>query len=162
VGSGSGYLVAVLHHLVSPGGKVVGIDHIQELVDSSVDNLKMDGLDAALRSGEITMIVGDGRKGFSQSGASHLSIPFCSSLISSPQGPYDVIHVGAAAASLPKALVDQLASPGRMFIPVGSPSQNIEIVDKDHNGNVEKKKIMGVRVSSYSFLVNKNAESMGR
>lgn len=77
----------------------------------------------------------------------------------SPQGPYDAIHVGAAAASLPKALVDQLASPGRMFIPVGSLSQYIEIIDKDHNGNVEKKKIMGVRVSSYPFLVNKNAES---
>lgn len=33
--------------------------------------------------------------------------------------PYQVIHVGAAAPSIPDALVDQLAAPGRMFIPVG-------------------------------------------
>jgi len=68
VGSGSGYLVAVLHHLVSPGGKVVGIDHIQELVDWSKDNLRRDGLGPALDNGEITMIAGDGRQGFLEIG----------------------------------------------------------------------------------------------
>jgi protein-L-isoaspartate(D-aspartate) O-methyltransferase len=68
VGSGSGYLTAIFHHLVSPGdgqptGKVVGIDHIAELVDWSVGNLKKDGLGPALESGQIEMITGDGRKG---------------------------------------------------------------------------------------------------
>ena len=68
VGSGSGYLTAIFHHLVSPGdgrptGKVVGIDHIAELVDWSVGNLKKDGLSPALESGQIEMITGDGRKG---------------------------------------------------------------------------------------------------
>jgi hypothetical protein len=37
--------------------------------------------------------------------------------------PYQVIHVGAAAPTIPDALVDQLASPGRMFIPVGVDEQ---------------------------------------
>jgi protein-L-isoaspartate O-methyltransferase len=37
-------------------------------------------------------------------------------------GPYHAIHVGAAAATVPEALVDQLAKPGRMFIPVVDPS----------------------------------------
>jgi len=68
VGSGSGYLTAIFHHLVSPGagqttGKVVGIDHMAELVDWSVENLKKDGLGPALESGQIEMITGDGRKG---------------------------------------------------------------------------------------------------
>ena len=68
VGSGSGYLTAILHYLVSPGngqpvGKVVGIDHISELVDWSVENLKKDGLGPALENGQIEMIMGDGRKG---------------------------------------------------------------------------------------------------
>ena len=68
VGSGSGYLTAIFHHLVSPGngqpaGKVVGIDHIAELVDWSVENLKNDGLGSALERGHIEMVTGDGRKG---------------------------------------------------------------------------------------------------
>jgi protein-L-isoaspartate(D-aspartate) O-methyltransferase len=63
VGSGSGYLSAVLHHLVGPTGKVVGIDHIPELVDWSVENLKKDGLSEALEKKQIEMITGDGRQG---------------------------------------------------------------------------------------------------
>jgi protein-L-isoaspartate(D-aspartate) O-methyltransferase len=66
VGSGSGYLAAVLHHLVqsdSEKGLVVGIDHIPELVDYSVANLNKDGLGHALESGSLKMIVGDGRQG---------------------------------------------------------------------------------------------------
>ena len=40
-------------------------------------------------------------------------------------GPYDAIHVGAAAPTLPQPLIDQLACPGRMFIPVGEEAQSI-------------------------------------
>ncbi|KAF5379011.1 hypothetical protein D9615_006054 [Tricholomella constricta] len=121
VGSGSGYLCAVLHHLVGPTGKVVGIEHIPELVDWSVDNLKKDGLGKALEDGSIVVVAGDGRK-----------------------GPYDAIHVGAAAPTLPNELVEQLACPGRMFIPVGTYSQYIQHVDKDANGKVTHKEVMGV------------------
>ena len=76
VGSGSGYLAAVLHHLVSPGGKVVGIDHIPALVDWSVQNLKNDGLGAAIDKGEIVMVAGDGREGYASAGK--LALPACS------------------------------------------------------------------------------------
>ncbi|KAF9528415.1 protein-L-isoaspartate O-methyltransferase [Crepidotus variabilis] len=143
VGSGSGYLVAVLHHLVSPGGKVVGIDHIQELVDWSVDNLKADGLDTPLQSGDIRIIAGDGRQGFLE------------------EGPYDAIHVGAAAPTVPQALVDQLATPGRMFIPVGNLMQYIEQIDKDETGNLKQQRVMGVRVS-FQLLNISTAYSMPR
>ena len=66
VGSGSGYLTAVFHHLVSSDGKagtVVGIDHIPELVQFSLENLKNDGLGKALDDGQIEMVIGDGRQG---------------------------------------------------------------------------------------------------
>lgn len=127
VGSGSGYLTAVLYHLVGPTGKVVGIDHIPELVDWSISNLKNDGLGDALEKKQIEMVAGDGRKGYANS------------------GPYDAIHVGAAAPTVPQELVDQLASPGRMFIPVGTFSQYIEQVDKDEHGKVSSQRVMGVQ-----------------
>jgi len=127
VGSGSGYLCSVLHHLVGSSGKVVGIDHIPELVDWSVENLQRDGLGSALESKAIHMVAGDGRQGFAE------------------DGPYNAIHVGAAAPAMPPALVDQLASPGRMFIPVGTHWQEIVQVDKDQNGKVTEKKLFGVR-----------------
>lgn len=56
-----------MHHMVSSSsgttGKVVGIDHIPELVKFSVDNLRKDGLGSAMDDGRIAMIEGDGRKG---------------------------------------------------------------------------------------------------
>lgn len=69
VGSGSGYLVAIFHHLLSPendttaGSKVVGIDHVPQLVDWSISNLKRDGLSQALDDGKIEIVCGDGRLG---------------------------------------------------------------------------------------------------
>jgi hypothetical protein len=62
--------------------------------------------------------------------------------------PYAAIHVGAAAPKLPQALVDQLGKPGRMFIPVGEGSQEILLVDRGEDGEVGKKRLMGVLVSS--------------
>lgn len=60
--------------------------------------------------------------------------------------------MGAAAPSLPQALVQQLAAPGRIFIPVGSLLQYIELIDKDSNDNVlGRKRVMGVRVSHFRF-----------
>ncbi|KAF8840577.1 protein-L-isoaspartate O-methyltransferase [Paxillus ammoniavirescens] len=132
VGSGSGYLSAVLHHLVSPSdphlpmGRVVGIDHIPELVEWSKINLSNDGLADALNDGGILVVTGDGREGYPAG------------------GPYDAIHVGAASATLPQRLVDQLKAPGRMFIPVGVYNQAVWQVDKDPDGGVTKKELMGV------------------
>ncbi|KAI6148835.1 protein-L-isoaspartate O-methyltransferase [Pisolithus tinctorius] len=136
VGSGSGYLAAVLHHLVSPTpspdnpnppqGKVIGIDHIPELVERSKYNLERDGLGNALQDGRIELIVGDGRQGYV------------------PAAPYDAIHVGAAAPTLPQALIDQLKAPGKMFIPVGVYSQSIWEVEKAVSGHVRKHELMGV------------------
>ncbi|KAH9948652.1 protein-L-isoaspartate O-methyltransferase [Amylocystis lapponica] len=120
IGSGSGYLVA------DGAGTVVGIEHVPELVDWSVQNLARDGLGAALAGGRIRMVAGDGRKGYPDA------------------GPYDAIHVGAAAPTMPAELVEQLARPGRMFIPVGTVAQQIVQVDKDADGNVTQQELFDV------------------
>jgi len=133
VGSGSGYTCAVFYHLVrgeGPAGygKVVGMEHIDELVAWSKENMIKDGLGKALEDGNINILSGDGRQGFVQ------------------DGPYDVIHVGAASPMLPDALVDQLARPGRMFIPIGDErSQSVWQIDKTIDGTVLKKEMYGVR-----------------
>ncbi|KAJ7093922.1 Pcmt1-prov protein [Mycena belliarum] len=139
IGSGSGYLCAVLHNLVTSyskddpdkvdtPGKVVGIDHIPELVAWSLENLKRsDQTRRAVETQQIEIHAGDGRLGYGSG------------------GPYDAIHVGAASPTIPEPLVAQLARPGRMFIPVGTVSQHILQVDKDKDGNVSETQIMAVR-----------------
>jgi protein-L-isoaspartate(D-aspartate) O-methyltransferase len=62
------------------------------------------------------------------------------------KGPYDAIHVGAAARTVPPALVEQLASPGRMVIPVGTYSQRLMQVDKDAQGRITQRDLFGVVV----------------
>lgn len=142
VGSGSGYTVALFHHLVGVEGNgarglVVGIDHMEDLVSWSIENLRKDGLGAALDNREIELVVGDGRNG------------------SPTSAPFDAIHVGAAAPEVPKALIDQLKAPGRMFIPVGSGRQMIYQVDKDDHGNVTETPLLGVMVSlTVSFPIS--------
>jgi protein-L-isoaspartate(D-aspartate) O-methyltransferase len=67
----------------------VGIDHIPELVEMSVHNIEKDQPEL-LQSGQLRLLLGDGRQGYPD------------------LGPYDAIHVGAAAPVLPQPLVDQL------------------------------------------------------
>ncbi|OZJ05828.1 hypothetical protein BZG36_00941 [Bifiguratus adelaidae] len=124
IGSGSGYLTSCMAAMVGPEGRVVGIDHIEELVEQATNNVRRDRPDY-LDSGRIHFVTGDGRKGYRE------------------EAPYDCIHVGAAAATMPQELIDQLKSPGRIFIPVGDFSQAIYQIDKDANGNVTKKELMG-------------------
>lgn len=143
VGSGSGYLSAVLAELVAESGEtegkgkgmVVGLEHIQELKDMGERNMgKSERGKALLESGRVKFVVGDGRKGYIEPG-------------DEGEG-WDVIHVGAAAVKVHEALVEQLRSPGRIFIPVESEDgdgQYIWTIDKDEQGVVKKTKMFGVR-----------------
>jgi protein-L-isoaspartate(D-aspartate) O-methyltransferase len=58
-------VVGVLSHLVGPTGKVVGIEHIQGLVDLSRNNLVKDGFNIGPdgQGPGISLVLGDGRKG---------------------------------------------------------------------------------------------------
>ena len=67
------------------------------------------------------------------------------------RGPYDAIHVGAAARTIPPALVEQLATPGRMIIPVGTYAQKLMQVDKDAQGQITQRDLFGVVVRILSF-----------
>ena len=57
-----------------------------------------------------------------------------------------MIHVGAAAATMPQGLVDQLAEGGRMVIPVGGEHsmQSFKEVNKIE-GKVTEKDVLSVR-----------------
>ncbi|KAK5172949.1 uncharacterized protein LTR77_003071 [Saxophila tyrrhenica] len=129
IGSGSGYLTHVMAELVKPGGTVVGVEHIQPLVDIGTNNTRKSGEGRELMdNGGIKYVKADGRLGY-------------------PQGaPYDAIHVGAAASDFHQALIDQLKAPGRLFIPVEEAyMQHIYVIDKKEDGSVERKKEYGVQ-----------------
>lgn len=48
--------------------------------------------------------------------------------------PFDSIIVSAAATEIPQALLDQLATGGRMVLPVGMREQQLYVVDRDADG----------------------------
>jgi protein-L-isoaspartate(D-aspartate) O-methyltransferase len=129
IGSGSGYLTAVLANLVGPSGRVIGIDHIQPLVDMGKTNMaKSEEGRQMLDSGQVKFVVGDGRKGWKEG------------------APYDAIHVGAAAAEHHAELTEQLKAPGRLFVPVAEGHlQYIFVIEKQRDGSVERKKLYGVQ-----------------
>jgi protein-L-isoaspartate(D-aspartate) O-methyltransferase len=129
IGSGSGYLTAVLANLVGPSGVVIGIDHIAPLVSLAETNMrKSEAGRQMLDSGNVRFVKGDGRKGWREG------------------APYDAIHVGAAAAEHHAELTEQLKAPGRLFVPVEEGwMQHIYVVDKREDGSVERKKLYGVQ-----------------
>lgn len=92
VGTGSGYQSAVLSQLCR---QVVTIERIQQLSDSARSVL------TDLGYTNIEFLVGDGTLGCPE------------------RGPYDGIIVTAAAPEVPRPLMDQLKSGGRLVIPVG-------------------------------------------
>ncbi|KAM0279107.1 hypothetical protein ACHAQH_004793 [Verticillium albo-atrum] len=134
IGSGSGYLTHLLAELVGENGMVVGVEHIDELRRLGEGNMaKSEEGRRLLETGRVKFRTGDGRAGWTEDGA---------------EG-WDAIHVGAAAIELHQTLVDQLRSPGRLFIPVedegGSGNQYIWTIDKKEDGTVVKEKKFGVR-----------------
>lgn len=105
VGTGSGYHAAVLAELAR---EVYSIELIPELAEQARLNLAAAGF-----GGRVEVIAGDGSKGYP------------------PAAPYDAICVAAGAPEVPHSLLDQLADPGRMVIPVGSYSdQDLEVITK--------------------------------
>lgn len=77
VGSGSGYLCATFYFMMeNPKKQVFGIEHIPELVQTSIHNLSKSHKNL-LDEGKIKIYEGDGRKGIPE------------------YAPFDCIHVGA-------------------------------------------------------------------
>ncbi|KAK6196715.1 hypothetical protein LQW54_011283 [Pestalotiopsis sp. IQ-011] len=161
IGSGSGYLTHVLAELAGEGSVVVGVEHIQELRDLGEANMaKSAEGQALLSSGRVRFRVGDGRKGWTEPSPGEAQPAVGGTAQDGDgEGGWDAIHVGAAAIELHQELVDQLRSPGRMFIPVGGRDgwdQFIWTVDKDREGKVTKKKLYGVRYVPLTDAPGKN------
>ena len=141
IGSGSGYLTVCLSKLIFDQGIVVGIEHIPELYLKGKINIEKHHK-RLLDEKKIILLNCDGRNGYKE------------------LGPYQLIHVGAAAEKIPQVLVDQLAKGGRMFIPIGldDNDQWIYVVDKDLNGNITAKKTLSV---CYVLLTSKEKQLAG-
>mmetsp|Transcript_17431 Transcript_17431/g.48309 ORF Transcript_17431/g.48309 Transcript_17431/m.48309 type:complete len:310 (-) Transcript_17431:1763-2692(-) len=162
VGCGSGYLTAALgrwvkNKTVDPTksireqptilgrcGKVFGIDVKPNLVALTQENMKKHDRDL-LDTGTVTVQLGDGWKGLPN------------------EAPFDAIHVGAAAANLPRDLAQQLRVGGVLIIPVGGQQEvqklyRVERLDDTGPGFVEDDyritSLLGVR---YVPLINSKA-----
>ena len=120
VGTGSGYQAAVLAEM---GAKVFTIEIVPRLAASARERL------ARLGYRDIEVVTGDGYAGIES------------------RAPFDAVLVTAGAPHVPPALVKQLASGGRMVIPVGEPFavQHLTVVEKDAVGKVTTRRVIPVR-----------------
>ncbi|KAF6157519.1 hypothetical protein GIB67_004457 [Kingdonia uniflora] len=137
VGSGTGYLTACFALMVGPQGHAAGVEHIPELVASSITNIQNSLAAPLLKDGSISVHVGDGRLGWPEF------------------APYDAIHVGAAAPEIPQPLIDQLKPGGKLVIPVGNIFQDLKIVEKNIDGSLSIRNETSVR---YVPLTSKDAQ----
>ena len=119
VGTGSGYQAAVLAELAA---QVYTIEVLASLAQRATERF------AQLGRKNITVRTGDG------------------SLGRPDHAPFDAILVTAAAPTVSQALVDQLAAPGRMVVPVGKVGtvQDLTLVSKNAQGDVTKRSILPV------------------
>lgn len=111
IGTGSGYQTVVLCHL---GAKVFTIERQRELFLNAKKMLQEFNCTAKTR-------YGDGYKGWPAF------------------GPFQKIIVTCGAPYIPEDLIEQLASPGRMVIPVGEgKTQKMKVIDKDKEGKLKE------------------------
>ncbi len=118
IGTGSGYQSAVLSRLAR---EVYSMEIVPELARAAGERLKKLGY------ANVTVREGDGYRGWPE------------------HAPFDGIIVTAAPPRIPEPLVDQLASGGRMVIPVGDFFQELKVFRKDKNGKVTENDILPVR-----------------
>ncbi|HEY8036459.1 MAG TPA: protein-L-isoaspartate(D-aspartate) O-methyltransferase [Methylobacter sp.] len=119
IGTGSGYQTAILSKLVK---QVYSLEIIEELSTKARRQLKKMGYT------NVTVRTGDGHLGWPE------------------HAPFDGIIVTAAAAYIPEALIDQLGAGARLVIPVGVAYsyQELIVIEKDANGEIESRNILGV------------------
>ncbi len=107
IGTGSGYQAAVLSDM---GLEVYSVERLRELFFRTSDLLMR------LKYRNIRLKLADGTEGWPEA------------------GPFDRIIVTAGGPSVPAPLVEQLADPGMMVIPVGADrrTQHLVLVRREH------------------------------
>ena len=112
IGTGSGYLTALL---ALASNRVYSVERVRELSQRARRSLD------ALRLTNVALLVGDGTIGWRK------------------YAPYQVILISAGSPQVPPALVDQLADPGRLLLPVGTlERQELVLVRKERGKVVEE------------------------
>jgi protein-L-isoaspartate(D-aspartate) O-methyltransferase len=111
VGTGCGYQAAVLAQLAA---EVYSIERITELHERARANLR------ELRIANLRLVHGDGMKGLPE------------------VAPFDAIIVAAAAPRPPEALLQQLATGGRMIAPLGAGDQKLCMIERTTKGFAER------------------------
>lgn len=106
VGAGSGYQAALLSELAE---KVVTIERIPELQRRAQKILHQ------LQCHNVTVLGGNGAQG------------------SQKHAPFDGIIVTAAPTTVPQPLLSQLASGGRLVIPVGENQQELKVITRNND-----------------------------
>ena len=129
VGSGSGYLTLAMSKMMNDEGCVIGIDHMEELIDFGIQNISKHNKNLIDKK-RIKFILGDGNNGCKQ------------------EAPFDCIHVGAVAEKPPEALLKQLKVGGRMIMPLHNEgNQFIYIIDKKNSESFEAQEGLSVKYS---------------
>lgn len=114
LGTGCGYQTTILAQLVK---RVYSIERISPLLQKTKERLSQLGIN------NIKLKCADGRYGWPQ------------------HAPFDAIITTAAAAEIPKALVEQLVEGGVIVIPVGDARQQELQVCRKQNGEIEVESI---------------------
>ncbi len=110
VGAGCGYQAAVLGTLSK---QVYAVERLAPLLAQARDNLR------AAKLSHVRLKHADGMAGLPEA------------------APFDTIIVAAAAAAVPRALLDQLAPGGRLMLPLGSHDQVLSLFENTGQGVVE-------------------------
>ena len=120
IGTGSGYQAAVLAVMAR---QIYSLEIIESLASEASERLHVLGYD------NVSVIHTDGSHGW-------------------PQGaPYNKIIVTAASPRIPQTLIEQLASPGIMVIPIGPQDEGQELIvlQKNASGTLSQRSILPVR-----------------
>lgn len=122
VGSGSGYLLALLSNIVGLSGQVNGIEIVPQLAEISIANLK--------EYSNINVSTGDGWYGLKD------------------KSPFTKIIISAAAKKKPERLFKQLSEGGSLIVPINYLlSQKLLLIRKEKGGNLVEKSL-----GLYSFV----------